>query len=133
MSIRSRAGRKPLSTHYGAIVGLRITLCADNGFYSQAAELRARGLPPNAASLRSLPLSEGSTALVVPKGMARHGLKGGWSVTDALESVKWAYAFIAAWQLGRTSWRQSSCLASRRPRKPSVRSHRGPPSGSWAS
>jgi phosphomevalonate kinase len=38
-----------------AAIGLRITLCADNGFYSQAAELRARGLPMSAASLRALP------------------------------------------------------------------------------
>lgn len=38
-----------------AAVGLRIVLCADNGFYSQTAELRARGLPPSAASLRALP------------------------------------------------------------------------------
>ena len=37
------------------VVGLRITLCADNGFYSQAAELSARGLPQSAASLRALP------------------------------------------------------------------------------
>ena len=36
-------------------VGLRITLGADNGFYSQSAELHARGWPLNAASLRALP------------------------------------------------------------------------------
>ena len=37
------------------VVGVRVTIAADNGFYSQAAELRARGLPLTAASLRSLP------------------------------------------------------------------------------
>ena len=38
-----------------ATIGLRITLAADNGFYSQADELKARSLPMSAASLRSLP------------------------------------------------------------------------------
>jgi len=37
------------------IVGLRVTLAADNGFYSQAAELQARGWPLSAASLKALP------------------------------------------------------------------------------
>lgn len=39
----------------GGTVGLRVTLAADNAFYSQAAELRARGWPQSAASLRALP------------------------------------------------------------------------------
>ena len=51
-----RAARAGKVAPVGApAVGLRITLCADNGFYSQTAELRARSLPPSAASLRSLP------------------------------------------------------------------------------
>ena len=43
------------STHTGGLVGLRVTLAADNGFYSQAGELNARGWPLSAESLRKLP------------------------------------------------------------------------------
>ena len=39
----------------GGIVGLRMTIAADNGFYSQAGELNARGWPLSADSLRKLP------------------------------------------------------------------------------
>ena len=39
----------------GGTVGLRVTLAADNAFYSHAAELRARGWTQSAASLRALP------------------------------------------------------------------------------
>ena len=39
----------------GVVLGLRITLAADNGFYSQAPELRARGWPLSAESLQKLP------------------------------------------------------------------------------
>ena len=44
-----------VSADDGTAIGLRLTLCADNGFYSQTAELAARGLPPSAESLRALP------------------------------------------------------------------------------
>jgi len=50
---RSARGR-PLAES-GRGVRLVVDLAADNGFYSQVAELRARGLPLSAASLRSLP------------------------------------------------------------------------------
>lgn len=43
------------SDNSGSVLGLRITLAADNGFYSQAGELRARGWPLCASSLRRLP------------------------------------------------------------------------------
>jgi hypothetical protein len=53
LAFLSHSGARPWSN--GAIGKLHIALQADNDFYSQTSQLKARGLPATAEALSSLP------------------------------------------------------------------------------